>query len=180
MLKSTGIVRRIDDLGRVVIPKEIRRTLRVREGDPLEIYTDRDTIVFKKYSPFKCLSDYAKIYVDAIFGTTGFISCITDCDDIITASVNHRYLQDSPISAYLDRIIHDKTSVMITYPDNGISITNDLDIRYHGVICPIISNGDTVGAVMILTTADTTVEPGTAELQMAKMISQILSKHMEE
>ena len=78
-MKATGIVRRIDELGRVVIPKEIRRTLRIREGDPLEIYTDRDDeVILKKYSPIGERSSFAKDYTESIFRSLGHIACIVD------------------------------------------------------------------------------------------------------
>lgn len=86
-MKATGIVRRIDDLGRVVIPKEIRRTLRIREGDPLEIFVDRDgEVILKKYSPIGELGDFAKEYAESLFESTGHITMITDRDTIITVA----------------------------------------------------------------------------------------------
>lgn len=85
-MKATGIVRRIDDLGRIVIPKEIRRTLRIHEGDPLEIYTDSDgMVIFKKYSPIGELSEFALQYADTLNKSTGLLTCITDKDSIIAA-----------------------------------------------------------------------------------------------
>ena len=86
-MKATGIVRRIDDLGRVVVPKEIRRTLRIREGDPLEIFTDREgEIILKKYSPIGELSQFAKEYADALGQVTGHIVAITDKDQFIAVA----------------------------------------------------------------------------------------------
>ena len=86
-MKATGIVRRIDDLGRVVIPKEIRRTLRIKEGTPLEIFTDREgEVILKKYSPIGELSVFAKEYAEALSQTTGFLSCITDHDQVVAAA----------------------------------------------------------------------------------------------
>ena len=86
-MKATGIVRRIDDLGRVVIPKEIRRTLRIREGDPLEIFTDREgEIILKKYSPIGELGTFAKEYAESLAQTVGHITCIVDKDQIIAVS----------------------------------------------------------------------------------------------
>lgn len=86
-MKATGIVRRIDDLGRVVIPKEIRRTLRIREGDPLEIFTDREgEIILKKYSPIGELGTLAKIYAESLSQTLGCTVCITDTDQVVAAS----------------------------------------------------------------------------------------------
>ena len=78
-LKATGVVRRIDDLGRVVIPKEIRKTLRIKEGDPLEIFTDKEgEVILKKYSPIGELSEFATGYAETLARTTGHIACITD------------------------------------------------------------------------------------------------------
>lgn len=86
-MKATGIVRRIDDLGRVVIPKEIRRTMRIREGDPLEIFTDRDgEVIFKKYSPIGELGEFASQYAETLYKTSGYPACITDRDTIIAIS----------------------------------------------------------------------------------------------
>src|SRR5690606_24522992 len=87
MMKATGIVRRIDDLGRVVIPKEIRRTLRIREGDPLEIFTDREgEVILKKYSPIGELNEFANEYCESLHENTKFIAMITDRDNIIAIS----------------------------------------------------------------------------------------------
>ena len=86
-MRATGIVRRIDDLGRVVIPKEIRRTLRIREGDPLEIYTDRDgEVILKKYSPIGEMSSFAKDYTESLFRSLGHIAVIVDRDQVVAAS----------------------------------------------------------------------------------------------
>ena len=86
-MKATGIVRRIDDLGRVVIPKEIRRTLRIKEGTPLEIFTDKEgEVILKKYSPIGELSVFAKEYAESLAQTTGMIACITDHDQVVAAS----------------------------------------------------------------------------------------------
>lgn len=88
-MKATGIVRRIDDLGRVVVPKEIRRTLRIREGDPLEIFTDREgEIILKKYSPIGELGTFAQQYADSLAQTTGYVVCVTDRDTVIACAGN--------------------------------------------------------------------------------------------
>ena len=106
-MKATGIVRRIDDLGRVVIPKEIRRTLRIRESDPLEIFTDREgEIILKKYSPIGELSTFAKEYAEALAQAAGCIACITDRDQIIAAA-------GSGAREFVDRRIHSELEGMI-------------------------------------------------------------------
>ena len=106
-MRATGIVRRIDELGRVAIPKEIRRTLRIREGDPLEIYTDRDgEVILKKYSPIGEMSAFAKDYTESIFRAMGHIACIVDRDQVVAASgVSKKELSDKPISPDLETAI---------------------------------------------------------------------------
>ena len=97
-MKATGVVRRIDDLGRVVIPKEIRKTLRIKEGEPLEIFTDREgQVILKKYSPIGELSEFASGYAETLSKTTGHIACITDKDSVIAVSGGARkeYLEQS-------------------------------------------------------------------------------------
>ena len=102
-MKATGIVRRIDDLGRIVVPKEIRRTLRIREGDPLEIFTDREgEIILKKYSPIGELSQFAGEYAESLAQTTGHLVLITDCDHVVTASgTGKKEYEGKPISKQL-------------------------------------------------------------------------------
>ena len=86
-MKATGIVRRIDDLGRIVVPKEIRRTLRIREGDALEIFTDREgEIILKKYSPLGEMGNFADQYAESLAQTLGYLVCITDTDQVIAAA----------------------------------------------------------------------------------------------
>ncbi|MDG1579345.1 stage V sporulation T C-terminal domain-containing protein, partial [Bacillus cereus] len=113
-MKATGIVRRIDDLGRVVIPKEIRRTLRIREGDPLEIFVDRDgEVILKKYSPISELGDFAKEYADALFDSLGHSILICDRDTYIAVSGSSKkeYLNKS-ISDLLERTMDQRNSVL--------------------------------------------------------------------
>ena len=109
-MKATGVVRRIDDLGRVVIPKEIRRTLRIKEGDPLEIFTDKEgEVILKKYSPIGELSEFASEYAETLTKTTGHIACITDKDTVIAVSgAAKREWLEQGISKELERILEDK------------------------------------------------------------------------
>ena len=113
-MKATGIVRRIDDLGRVVIPKEIRRTLRIREGDPLEIFTDREgEVILKKYSPIGELANFAGQYAESIAQVLGCLVCICDTDQVITASGNGRKeLQDKYISSALRQVMDGRKIVL--------------------------------------------------------------------
>ena len=106
-MKATGIVRRIDDLGRVVIPKEIRRTMRIREGDPLEIYTDREgEVIFKKYSPMGELSSFAAQYADTLYRTCNLSVLICDRDAVIAAAgVSRKEYQEKTLSPELERVM---------------------------------------------------------------------------
>ena len=118
-MKATGIVRRIDDLGRAVIPKEIRRTMRIREGDPLEIFTDREgQIILKKYSPIGELSQFAGEYAESLSQTTGHLVIITDCDHVVAASgTGRREFEGKPISKDLERAIADRKSFIAEQND---------------------------------------------------------------
>ena len=128
-MKATGIVRRIDELGRVVIPKEIRRTLRIREGDPLEIYTDRDgEVILKKYSPIGEMSSFAKDYTESIFRSLGHIACIVDRDQVVAVSgVNKKELWDKPISHDLEQAIASRQTQTYNRQMGGkvMSVTNE-------------------------------------------------------
>ena len=109
-MKATGIVRRIDDLGRVVIPKEIRRTLRIKEGTPLEIFTDREgEIILKKYSPIGELSLFAKEYAESLSHSTGMLSCITDHDQVVAAAGpgSKEFISDENLFNYQAKVVND-------------------------------------------------------------------------
>lgn len=112
-MKATGIVRRIDDLGRVVIPKEIRRTLRIREGDPLEIFVDRDgEVILKKYSPIGELGDFAKEYADSLAESTGHIAIIADRDVIIAvAGASKKDFLEKQVSEDIEQAMEDRKTI---------------------------------------------------------------------
>ena len=122
-MRATGIVRRIDELGRVVIPKEIRRTLRIREGDPLEIYTDRDgEVILKKYSPIGEMSSFAKDYTESLFRSLGHIAVIVDRDQVVAASgLPRKELGDKPISRALETAIASRQTVALNQQNGGRS-----------------------------------------------------------
>lgn len=149
-MRATGIVRRIDELGRIVIPKEIRKTLRIREGDPLEIYTDREgEIILKKYSPIGELNQFAQAYADSLSQTLGETVCITDKDSFIAVAGGHKELLMQPIGRELEEFIEErKIKIFVPGEKSYCKIIEKEDI--HQVIAPIISDGDTVGAVIIL------------------------------
>jgi AbrB family transcriptional regulator (stage V sporulation protein T) len=182
-MKATGIVRRIDDLGRVVVPKEIRRTLRIREGDPLEIFTDREgEIILKKYSPIGELGQFAKQYADSLTQTTGHIVAITDKDQFIAASgPTKKDLITKSISHELEEVINERESVVAGKDDKTyIRITNEDDGEFtYQVIYPIISEGDAIGAVIILT-KDPKVKFGEMETKLASTAAAFLGRQMEQ
>jgi AbrB family transcriptional regulator (stage V sporulation protein T) len=185
-VKATGIVRRIDDLGRVVIPKEIRRTLRIREGDPLEIFTDREgEVILKKYSPIGELSDFAKEYVESLHSSMEHITCIADRDTIIAvAGAPKKELLEKRVSPSLERIMEDKTTVVLslTGENKMINISADEEgaPRYtSGVIAPIITQGDSIGAVLLLS-KDPNVQMGELEVKLSETAASFLGKQMEQ
>lgn len=184
-MKATGIVRRIDDLGRVVIPKEIRRTLRIREGDPLEIFTDREGgIILKKYSPISELGDFSKEYTEALQQTIGNIVIVCDKDGIISASgASKKEYVDKRVSNELEKIM-DERKVVVLGENNFskvISIYDDEEAenKYSSqVIAPIIAEGDAIGAV-IIASKEPNVKLADLEVKLAETASSFLGKQME-
>lgn len=180
-MKATGIVRRIDDLGRVVVPKEIRRTLRIREGDPLEIFTDREgEIILKKYSPIGELSQFAKQYADSIGQTTGHIVAITDKDQFIavTGSAKKDWIS-KPISKELENVINERETVIAYKDEKGfIKVNSDDDDITSQAISPIICEGDAIGAVLILSKEAKTKFSDT-EVKIAATAASFLGRQME-
>ena len=152
-MQDTGIVRRIDELGRVVIPKELRRTLRIREGDPLEIYTQNDQLVFKKYSPLAGLTENASAVADGIKEITECACLITDTDKVLYVSDGRiKDLLDKPISADVDRTLKERRCVVI---ESGgykkITLTQGGEAQTSSVIiAPVVANGDCYGAVIMI------------------------------
>lgn len=179
-MKATGIVRRIDDLGRVVIPKEIRRTLRIREGDPLEIFTDREgEIILKKYSPIEELGNFAKEYAESLAQSAGHTTCIVDKDQIIAVSGGgKKELLEKHISLDLEKVINERNTHIANRSDsNFVPITDDdIEMYNHELIAPIISEGDVLGAVVLLS-ADKKM--GEVEGKLAQTAAGFLGKQME-
>ncbi len=183
-MKATGVVRRIDDLGRVVIPKEIRRTLRIKEGDPLEIFTDREgQVILKKYSPIGELSEFAVGYAETLSKTTGHIACITDKDSIIAVSGgSKKEFLEKDISKELEQLMDDKE--VYTSKDNSdisIPITKDdnQERKYNSqVVYPIISNGDTIGTVILLS-KEASTKMNETEKKVAQSAATFLGSQME-
>ena len=181
-MKATGIVRRIDDLGRVVIPKEIRRTLRLREGTPLEIFTDREgEIILKKYSPMMELNAFAGQYADAMAQSTGLMVCITDRDQVVAAAGGAKkdFFQ-KPISRALEHVIQERATVQAGKDDrNYVEVSaEDMEGVTAQVVTPIICEGDAIGAVVIMS-REPRAKFSEGELRLAATAAGFLGRQME-
>lgn len=181
-MKATGIVRRIDDLGRVVIPKEIRRTLRLREGTPLEIFTDREgEIILKKYSPMVELTAFASQYAEAMAQSTGMLVCIMDRDQVIAvAGGPKKDLLQQNISRQLEHAIQERETVIATKEEKKYIplVAEDIENVSFEVITPIICEGDAIGAVALLS-RESKAKPGEMEIRLASTAASFLGKQME-
>ncbi|HLR40495.1 MAG TPA: stage V sporulation protein T [Virgibacillus sp.] len=177
-MKATGIVRRIDDLGRVVIPKEIRRTLRIREGDPLEIFVDREgEVILKKYSPINELSHFAQEYAEALFDSTQHPVLICDRDEIIAlAGESKKDYLNKHIGDLLEKTIEDRSLSMETTTSTVEIIEGKEEELNAYCISPIIANGDPIGCVMMLSKEESLSE---VEQKVIETASSFLAKQME-
>jgi len=178
-MKATGIVRRIDDLGRVVIPKEIRRTLRIREGDPLEIFVDRDgEVILKKYSPISELSDFAKEYAEALYDSLGHPVLICDRDAFIAVAGGSKkeYLNKN-ISDLIEKAMEDRSSVLETESRQVAIIDGNEETVSSYTIGPIVANGDPIGAVVILSKEKSL---GEVEQKAVETAAGFLARQMEQ
>lgn len=180
-MKATGIVRRIDDLGRVVIPKEIRRTQRIREGDPLEIFTTgAGEVIFKKYSPMGELAGFAAQYAEVLNRSLNLTALVCDRDSIIAAAgAAKRDYQERGVSSPLERIMdrrkpfwHSGKAEECVFPCEGS------DKHILGA-CPLLAGGDVAGAVILLS-ADKSARPGESEQAALQIAASFLAKQVED
>ncbi|MEW6046860.1 MAG: stage V sporulation protein T [Bacillota bacterium] len=184
-MKATGIVRRIDDLGRVVIPKEIRRTLRIREGDPLEIFVDREgEVILKKYSPIGELGEFAQEYADSLYETTGHVAIITDRDAVVAvAGAPKKQWMDKPVTPAIERVMEGRKPVLFPRPGEARPAPEGEEEErwdFHSmVVAPIIAEGDPIGAV-VLGTKEAEKRVGELELKLAETAAGFLAKQMEQ
>lgn len=182
-MKATGIVRRIDDLGRVVIPKEIRRTLRIREGDPLEIFTDREgQVILKKYSPIGELNEFATEYCESLFENTNHIAIISDRDNLIAiAGGSKKEYLGRRISPELERITEGRETYITEGNDVPIKVfyeDESLESYIAQVITPIVMQGDPIGSI-ILISKDPDVKMGQIEVKLLETASKFFARQME-
>ncbi|GKH51779.1 AbrB family transcriptional regulator [Eubacteriales bacterium] len=180
-MKATGIVRRIDDLGRVVIPKEIRRTMRIREGDPLEIYTDNDgEVIFKKYSPIGELGSFAAQYAEVLQRASGHAVVVCDRDHVIAvAGLPKKELLERRVSPSLEELMETRHPYALTDGESSrLQPVEGVD-RYASVAAPIVAAGDVCGSIMFLSGENDSVV-GEAEVKLIAVAAGFLGKQMEE
>ncbi len=180
-MKAHGIVRRIDDLGRVVIPKEIRRTMRIREGDPLEIFTDRDgEVIFKKYSPIGELTAFAAQYAETLHKTCDLSVVICDRDSVVAcAGVSKKEYSDKSLSSELEGVCEARGMYVYRQGDQRINAIADGGSHYVSCAMPIISEGDVVGCVAALTPNDVDSYPEAVETKLVQTAASFLGRQLE-
>ena len=184
-MKATGIVRRIDDLGRVVIPKEIRRTMRIREGDPLEIYTDREgEVIFKKYSPIGELTNFASQYADTLNKVCMMEVIICDKDAVIAcAGVSKREYLDKSLSEQLEKVMEGRSIYIHKEGNDYMMPLNENLAHYVSCAMPIISSGDIIGCVASLKSLDGYGKnnlSGEVETRLVSTAAGFLGRQLEE
>ncbi|MBE6082226.1 MULTISPECIES: stage V sporulation protein T [Tissierellales] len=182
-MKATGIVRRIDDLGRVVIPKEIRRTLRIREGDPLEIFTDREgEVILKKYSPIGELNEFATEYCESLYEVNNNVCVITDRDTIIAISGgSKKEFLDKRVSPDLEKIMEGRKTYTTDEGNRPVKLfyeDENADRYTAQVIAPIVMQGDPIGTVIFFS-KEPNANMGEVEIKLAETAAGFLSKQME-
>lgn len=179
-MKATGIVRKIDELGRIVIPKEIRKGMRIREGDPLEIYIEKNgEIILKKYAPLGDMIETATQYVDTLAKTTGFVSCITDISKVIAVSgISKKEYIDMEISEHIINVMDDR-SIWSTKDDRIMPLIQNDSTKYVSqIIAPIIADGDAIGTVILFST-DYKKIVSDVEYKLVQSAATFLGKQME-
>ncbi len=181
-MKATGIVRRIDDLGRVVIPKEIRRTMRIREGDPLEIFTDRDgEVIFKKYSPIGELVGFATQYADTLYKTCAKPIVICDRDAVIAVSgVSKKECAEKKISADIEGIMESRQLYGYSPEHEPLYVVDGNEKIAVSCAMPILAQGDIIGAVVSVLKEEEKSAPGEVEISLIRTAAVFLGKQLEE
>jgi AbrB family transcriptional regulator (stage V sporulation protein T) len=177
-MKATGIVRRIDDLGRVVIPKEIRRTLRIREGDPLEIFTDRDgEVILKKYSPISELGSFAQEYAETLYATLGTPAFISDRDEMIAvAGVSKKDYINRRLSSQAEEILQTRSIISEKMEKSVEWVPGQVEQVKSYCVAPIIVDGNSIGAVYLISKVHFIGETETKAVETA---AHFLAKQME-
>jgi AbrB family transcriptional regulator (stage V sporulation protein T) len=178
-MKATGIVRRIDDLGRIVIPKEIRRSFRIKEGDPLEIYTDAEgEVIFKKYSPIGELSSFAKQYAEVLHKSGGLPIAIMDNDHVIAVSgISKREVLERRVSKNLEELMENRQIHIKTDTVPSMNAIEGYDKKAE-IVYPIIYGGDVSGAIAMLENDEQDI-PSEADIKLVQVAAAFLGQQME-
>ncbi len=181
-MKATGIVRRIDELGRVVIPKEIRRTLRIREGDPLELFTDRDELMLKKYSPIASIERFSEGSAKSLNEQSGHLAVICDTDGVLNAAgTGKRAIVNKSVSEELTEIMRSRRSYLANLAEGGdiIPVAQESDLSVTAqVIVPIVSGGDCLGAVALLSEEEGAKMEASA-VKLARLTADIIANQFD-
>jgi AbrB family transcriptional regulator (stage V sporulation protein T) len=181
-MKATGIVRRIDELGRVVIPKEIRRTLRIREGDPLELFTDRDELMLKKYSPIASVERFAEGTAKSLNEQSGCLAAICDTDSVLSAyGTGKKSLLGKTVSAKIGEVMTSRRSYLANKAESGdvLPVTEDSEGEFTAqIVVPIVANGDCLGAVILLSSEEGAVLESSA-VKLARLTADIIANQFE-
>lgn len=181
-MKATGIVRRIDELGRVVIPKEIRRTLRIREGDPLELFTDRDELMLKKYSPIASVERFAEGTAKSLNEQSGCLAAICDSDSVLSAcGQGKKFLIGKTVSDGLTEIMNSRRSYLANKAEGGalVPVVSDQEEEFTAqIVVPIVTNGDCLGAVVLLSREEGAVLEA-ASVKLARLTADIIANQFE-
>ncbi len=177
-MKATGIVRRIDDLGRVVIPKEIRRTLRIREGDPLEIFVDRDgEVILKKYSPISELGDFAQEYAESLSEHSDHLVLVSDRDTIIAVSGgSKKEFLSKPNGSAVEQCMNERATILQS--DGHAEVIEGNEFSGSFCLAPIVAGGDPIGAVIMLAKEGDTL--GEMEQKLSETAAGFLARQMEQ
>ncbi|MGN0535935.1 MAG: stage V sporulation T C-terminal domain-containing protein [Eubacterium sp.] len=178
-MKATGIVRRIDDLGRIVIPKEIRRSFRIKEGDPLEIFTDAEgEVIFKKYSPIGELSNFANQYAEVLHKNGGLPIAIMDNDHVIAASgISKREILERRVTKSMEELMENRAIHIATDTVPAMSAIEGFS-RNANVVYPIIYGGDVSGAVALIEDEEKHL-PTETDIKLVQVAAAFLGKQME-
>ena len=182
IMRATGIVRRIDDLGRVVIPKEIRRTMRIRESEPLEIYTGKEgEIILKKYSPINEMTGFAKQYAESLSQVSGRVALVADRDQFIAVSGGCKMAAGKEISKELENKMEKRESFLASRGERSfVPIMEAMPEEYiYEAVCPILSEGDMIGAVILLE-QDQKRKMTEGDLKLVQAAAGFIGKQMEQ
>jgi AbrB family transcriptional regulator (stage V sporulation protein T) len=176
-MKATGIIRRIDDLGRIVIPKEIRNSLRLKEGNTLEISVENDQIILSKYKAMKKIEDFAQIFTDSIYPFLKHNIVITDTDHIIAFSGSNRKSNvgqelSKDLEVYLDR--HEN---ILESSFKELTLTSELSLTASFIINTIMINGDPIGLIIIFSENEVLTDN---EKKIADIVTNFMEKYLEE